>query len=74
MDDLRIKIICLKGPSIITLSLIVRNGAITDAVATFIEYVTAFFEKLYKVVIHVNKQSGVAKERMKDKCRKSVVF
>ena len=46
MDDPRIKIIRLKDPSIINLSLIVRNGAITDAVSTFIEYVTDSFGKL----------------------------
>ena len=46
MNDPRIKIIHLKDPGIINLSLIVRNGAITDVVSTFIEYVTDSFGKL----------------------------
>lgn len=46
MDDPRIKIIRLKNPSIITLSLIVRNEAINDATATFVEYVKDSFDKL----------------------------
>ena len=46
MNDSRIKIIRLREPSIINLSLIVRNGTITDAVSTFIEFVTDSFGKL----------------------------
>lgn len=46
MNDPRIKIIRLKNPSIIRLSLIVRRSAITDAVTTFIEYVTDSFGKM----------------------------
>ena len=46
MNDSRIKIIRLREPSIINLSSIVRNGTITDAVSTFIEFVTDSFGKL----------------------------
>ena len=46
MDDPRIKIIRLKEPCIIKLSLIIRKSAVTDAVSTFIEYVTDSFGKL----------------------------
>lgn len=46
MNDSRIKIIHLKDPTVINLSLIVRNGTITDAVATFIEFITDSFGKL----------------------------
>ena len=46
MNDPRIKIIHLKDPQIINLTLVVRNSARTDAVNTFIEYVCDSFEKL----------------------------
>lgn len=46
MDDSRIKIIRMKNPSIITLSLIVRNEAMNDATATFVEYVRDSFGRL----------------------------
>ena len=46
MNDPRIKIIRLKDPAIINLSLVVRTEAITDAVSTFVEYVTDSFGKL----------------------------
>lgn len=46
MDDPRIKIIKLKEPFIINLSLIVRKEAKSDAACTFIEYVRDSFGKL----------------------------
>lgn len=46
MNDSRIKIIRLKNPSIINLSLIVRKERVTDAVSAFIEYVVDSFDRL----------------------------
>lgn len=46
MNDPRIKIIRLKDPVVINLSLIIRNSAVTDAVSTFAEFVTDSFGKL----------------------------
>lgn len=45
-DDARIKIIKLKDPYIINLSLVVRKGVMTDAMSAFIEYVCDSFGKL----------------------------